>query len=621
MNVEILLANLNLLFFIVLVWSFLFFVFLGIGFLIGCLSRVKLCMEENALMLFWLGWVHSIFFLLIWNFFWPVNVFAFVFISVLGLVGSGFAVREFSPFIHLTTRWKVYIGVVGLMGFWLAFRLTTGQWNYDSGLYYIPTIHWISSYPVIPGLANLHGRLAYNCAYFLYTAMLDMKSSHLISCAFANGILYWVLLADIVLSWFRIFKAKGTSELTDIYSALLILPLLMIRNIFTPSPDIALIFMVFLLSKHYLKFLVSVNTNNHRDIFHLYFILALATFGVMVKLNFLIFALAIVVFTLQHVWRKQRDRPHIYTNKIILKIAVVVIGIIGLWIWRGIILSGYILFPSPLLPLPVSWRVPKESVVNLANWIYAWPRQHQVIHWNEVLGNWNWLGDWFARVTCDPVVLVLPLGLAVGSLSVLLYLGFKKKSTMNLPKYYCPFLAPALFAFIAWFFLAPEPRYGSIFAWVLAIGSLAFLICAYLHPKLILIYLTVFLLIVIKCPFEIQKQGRMSAIASHQNPFLGANPKRLSLNDWHRFTHQMINLPGIPESKVKTYLTRYGLILTVPVRGDQCWEAVLPCTPYPHPRLRLRKTGHMSSGFMIDPYVEKDASVGMHEQWDAKKWQ
>lgn len=41
---------------------------------------------------------------------------------------------------------------------------------YDSGMYHIPTIHWYERFRVIPGLGNLHGRLAFNSSYFLASA-------------------------------------------------------------------------------------------------------------------------------------------------------------------------------------------------------------------------------------------------------------------------------------------------------------------------------------------------------------------------------------------------------------------------------------------------------------------
>jgi hypothetical protein len=43
-----------------------------------------------------------------------------------------------------------------------------------------------------------------------------------------------------------------------------------------------------------------------------------------------------------------------------------------------------------------------------------------------------------------------------------------------------------------------------------------------------------------------------------------------------------------------------GLAVQVPVNSDVCSDAPLPCTPEPHPGLRLRRPGDLGGGFAID---------------------
>ena len=46
---------------------------------------------------------------------------------------------------------------------WLANRATgSPNGQYDTGMYHYPVVKRASTYPVVPGIANLHGRLAYN---------------------------------------------------------------------------------------------------------------------------------------------------------------------------------------------------------------------------------------------------------------------------------------------------------------------------------------------------------------------------------------------------------------------------------------------------------------------------
>jgi hypothetical protein len=50
---------------------------------------------------------------------------------------------------------------------WIASRSMRPPTNGDSGEYHFNTIRWINAFPIVPGLGNLHGRLAFNQS-FLY---------------------------------------------------------------------------------------------------------------------------------------------------------------------------------------------------------------------------------------------------------------------------------------------------------------------------------------------------------------------------------------------------------------------------------------------------------------------
>jgi hypothetical protein len=44
-----------------------------------------------------------------------------------------------------------------------------------------------------------------------------------------------------------------------------------------------------------------------------------------------------------------------------------------------------------------------------------------------------------------------------------------------------------------------------------------------------------------------------------------------------------------------------GLVVFDPGRTMQCWDAPLPCTPFPNDALRLRRAGELASGFTLAP--------------------
>ena len=58
------------------------------------------------------------------------------------------------------------------MGFFLALG---PHESYDTDLYHLQTIKWIEKYPVVPGLANLHGRIGFNNNIFTLFALTSFE--------------------------------------------------------------------------------------------------------------------------------------------------------------------------------------------------------------------------------------------------------------------------------------------------------------------------------------------------------------------------------------------------------------------------------------------------------------
>src|SRR5262249_12052759 len=133
-----------------------------------------------------------------------------------------------------------------------------GPQNGDSGFYHIPTVRWLLTYPVVPGLANLFAALAYNQSYFLYVALLDVGPFAHRSLHLANGILVLVLLASIVLGLSRLARLRMACRPRDLFQALLLpaaMGLVFDLNLTSPSPDIAVFALWIVLSASLLTLL------------------------------------------------------------------------------------------------------------------------------------------------------------------------------------------------------------------------------------------------------------------------------------------------------------------------------------------------------------------------------
>lgn len=59
-------------------------------------------------------------------------------------------------------------------------------------------------------------------------------------------------------------------------------------------------------------------------------------------------------------------------------------------------------------------------------------------------------------------------------------------------------------------------------------------------------------------------------------------------------------LHTLTQAELNPYTTDSGLDVWTPAGTNQCWDAPLPCTPYPHPNLRLRVPGALGQGFILN---------------------
>ncbi len=178
---------------IAITWLVCIVLICGFGSIVPILFRLEINSIEKWFLSFWLGFSLIILFLQIWHFLFPVNDWARLTISIIALVGL---VLNHHNLRITKTDFRVY-PLLGILIIWLANR-SMGEPVYDSGLYHLQAINWSSTFPIVPGLGNLHSRLAHNSAFFLFGALLNTgpwlgRTHHVV-----NGILFLVLLAQFI---------------------------------------------------------------------------------------------------------------------------------------------------------------------------------------------------------------------------------------------------------------------------------------------------------------------------------------------------------------------------------------------------------------------------------------
>jgi len=574
-----------------IIWGLLFFVFAGLGFFIRRLFGLKINKVEDFFISFWLGWAISVAFLQIWHLFLKIDWRAFCLVAVLGAIGL-FLNRDGIRHIVKGKGYKnwLYCLIFLLTVLWLANRVILPPSIYDTGLYHLPSIRWAMAFPIVPGLGNLSGFLAYNSSHFLYVAMLSFKIGPLAQETYrlANGLLMLALFGQIFLSYFRLFTNVQEQRVYHVFNSLLLLPALfeiLTVNISNPTPDIPAFVLSLVLSGQLLAFLENVDFPSNENRYMLFFIAALSAVAITIKQGLIVMGLVSLLILI------------LKAKKMLSWVVASSIIILLFWVIRGVMLSGYVAYPIPFGSFPVEWRVPYANVVDMANGVRAWGRVPLTMDYDKVLGSWDWFIPWVGHIFRNPKVVMSLTWLFIGCFLMLIF-RFTKIHKQELRKTMCQFLLPSVVSIAAWFMIAPEPRYLGGHLWVVGAGTVAINISCFNisegKKKLQMVfgyYLILFCTLCLTLPkTRCFKTGGMAMVLERLHikgaPIFGPGTN----HDFYR----------TPSVELKIFKTNSGLVIYVPKNEYQCWNAPLPCAGYPNAELALRKKGQLYSGFVIN---------------------
>ena len=530
----------------------------------------------------WLGFAISLFLFKLIHFFSPINIFSVLPILIVGIASFFFSMKhqKNSIFTYINKIQLIFFSIIlFVISVWIASRSMLKTSIYDSNLYHYNYIRWINLFPVVPGLGNLHGRLAFNQSFFTYVAALNLYPVFGQGRAIANSSI--IIFAFLTFFEMLISITKNISlSYQDKIISLLLLPILIFFTLFSsgvdsPSPDLAssvIQLVVFLLLISILYDLI-VNSTNY-PIKDLTFIVLATTLST-IKLSNLIFSCTALIIIVT-IFFKQIDIK--YPIKYIYCTAAIVV----VWLLNGIVISGYPFYPSTLCHMKLSWSLPIESVIDEANWVYSWARQPGT-HWKNVLGNWNWLYPWVSNTIKNhyfDVVIPLYTFTSIVFIDVFLLtpiLWFKKRRIFFIEWI---IIFPLLAGLLFWFFTAPDPRFANAVFMLLPVSAtlvLLFKIKEIANRQTAIYAAGIFFTVECLCLL----------FYVHKNQWVISN---ISLDGW-----QKDEQPQLVEK-----VTKHGLRVYTPLQGkDQCFDAPLPCTPYFNENLRLRRAGDLASGFII----------------------
>jgi hypothetical protein len=560
----------------------------GWGWLGAVLLKFRGSADSSPFILIWLGWAFSLFLVQVFHIFFPVD---FIF-SIL-LFGGGIliaiptiygALRRRSELCSISGFFLVLMLL--LVTCWIVSRSMLPPQNYDSGLYHFNNIRWINSYHIIPGLGNLHGRLAFNQSFYAYVASLNLFPFFNYGRSIANSFLFLLLFSELI--WNLQAVAKKPRILADAHPFLhlpylFVLPVLCYLSISSnvlasPTPDLTSTILQLLMFIILAQSLVSPLTGEGRDR-QAMFLAVIAATAITIKLSNLAFSLVVILFCFFLFVQPFHDKRRLLIRCV--RFAAPLFLMLAIWVTRGYIMSGYPLYPSTVGHLPVDWAVPVETAQDMANWIYSWARQPGV-HWSSVLGSWDWLGPWFHSISRKGTDIVYPAVCGLFALLLILSIAvFARIKKMQLPV--VPeslIIIPILAGLIFWFFTAPDPRFALSLFWLFAFGSM------------------LVLLVQIRSLFSRRKFMVILGVA-----FLSTNICFITYCVGHIPRLKDISVSGyqpIQSVSLIQVKTVSGMVILKPEKGDQCWDSPLPCTPDPNESLRLRK-GNIESGFTVTP--------------------
>ncbi|MBT9391980.1 hypothetical protein KLP40_02285 [Hymenobacter sp. NST-14] len=352
--------------------------------------------------------------------------------------------------------------LLGLLLLNLLLRIQAGSANHDAQLYYLQTLQWLERYPAVPGLGNLHGRLAFNSHLFLVTALFRLPTP--------AGSFY--PLPPYLLTLLAVAAARGVGRAltatvrepaTWAAAGLgLFFPLLHLFQTWlaSPAPDYALLVWLGLLLLFYSRFFGSCPVHGAPGRPVILLLILLSGGAVTVKLS----ALPVLLLPLHAFWvagRHGRRRP--WGSALVLASLIFIP-----WIGRNLVLSGYPVYPLPGLPgLPVDWKVPAHLVLTEQRLVTNMARLLPPADWyGPGSASWQqWMPVWWQYQLSQPVVAALLLLAAAAPLAVLWQRP--RASDLAAPGWLSAWVVAAAGS-LFWLLLAPDYRFGIGFLLVMA---------------------------------------------------------------------------------------------------------------------------------------------------------
>lgn len=579
-------------------WLLQFFMLAGLGLLTQQVMWRQA--KYGAFRSAWFGWAVLLALLQLWHFFWPINGACFLVMLGLSMFGWPLLLRRLSQRCnelelaeHGSWDLRWCLGLVLFIGVLVAAHIAVPNMTApdDTQLYHLNVVRWNNEYPVVPGLANLHSRFGLNTDFLLYASLWDTGWADRRSAWLVSGLALMLVIAQ----WASVLMLRrGAAQLPERLYCMLTLPYLVFlieRSTATLYYDKAPLLALLVLGLWFIESrwfrrqpavadeALAWRVDWRADAA---WCLAVASFSFVCKPSGAM-ALALTFFGMLVAWLVQANRQRLsYSalgSDLVRAMAWPTLLVVGFFV-TNVLLSGWVLFPAPVLRLPVAWAYPEADTKMLLQVIGDWaklpgPEGAARVH----RGLSAWLPEWEKGFVRSTEHFLLPLGVAAALIG-----SWLMRQPAGKP---VPWSGWAVSFFVIfglgniafWFVTAPDLRFGDglFYLWLGLAGTLL-LSTAYRRPTRAL-------------PWAM-------AVATLTLYSLRANvwPTR-ACTLWlvGRADSQLIKqeqLGSGPDATPTIY---------VPVDAEAgLGDCPLPSAPKLDPRLRWREPGNLRAGFYME---------------------
>lgn len=518
---------------------------------------------------FWLGFALLNPFLLAWHLAARISGLTLACVMALGAFGLARNIRVVRTW---RARSRTDLLLLFVATLWVAIHAAGSPNAYDSAMYHMQAVRWANTYAVVPGLGNLHDRLAFNTSSTLYFALLNTGPFVGLAMHVGTGLLVVAFLAELLpqltVQWGAVVTPMRVFDMTLVIALCAITVSGLTSTLQTDGP-VAIVMLV--AGRRLFRMLVETTQRApaNRDAT---FVVLMALLAACLKPSSLTAAPFFVVAALLVASRARREWWSVLPKR---RAAIVLVfgGIV--WLLHGTLLSGYPLYPSPLFRVPAEWSVPVELARAESAWVTTYAR-----HGDEP--GLGWVRRWifeerYARIYLRDGLFAMWVPLSIALLSMAGRVAAWRMRPCEWRRVNGTgwwLLAPTFCGLLIWFVLAPSPRFAIALFWILAATCAAQSLPLWTrHPGVSLTMLFVTVVVTVL--------GRGSQTPGH-------GWRSILTGNVIERAYTGIAFDPVNEPALKSFITSSGFVLSVPRQGALCYDAALPCTPHPARNLTSR---------------------------------